>query len=307
VIPSGHAHRTSSTLFLLNLAKGIAKLNLDRTSHSHAQAKADLQAGVDVIDRFRLNGRIALVTAGAGPLFGTSISRALAAAGATVITASRNLNRNVEFAHELRGVGWDAHGMQVDIQNTDSIDKLHHDVIDRFGRVDILVNNALARDSHSGVLSAQEPRHLADIAAGDFVGLVRICQQFLPTFISQGRGVILNIASIYGVVASDPAIYAGTDMCHPPTYSFVKGGMISFTRYLAAHYGHNGIRANCISPGGYYSDQPQAFVNAYSKRAPIRRMMNQEDIQGAVLYLASDASCYVTGANLMVDGGWTTI
>jgi NAD(P)-dependent dehydrogenase (short-subunit alcohol dehydrogenase family) len=264
-------------------------------------------AKLNIIDRFRLNGRTALVTAGAGPQFGSSISRALAAAGATVITASRNLDRNDAFASDMKECGWDAHGMQVNVQETDSIDKLSCEISRRFGGIDILVNNAVARDGHNGNLTDQETTHLADSAAGDFIGLFRLCQRFLPTMIQRGRGSIINIASIYGVVSSDPQIYAGTEMSQPPTYSFVKGGMINFTRYLAAYYGRYGIRANCISPGGYYNNQPSCFVDAYCQRVPIRRMMQEEDIQGAVLFLASDASSYVTGENLMVDGGWTTI
>ena len=94
-------------------------------------------------------------------------------------------------------------------------------------------------------------------------------------------------------------------MVQPPTYNFMKAGMINFTRYLACYYGRAGIRANCISPGGYQNQQPEAFVRRYCERVPLGRMMGHEDLQGAVVFLASDASAYVTGANLLVDGGWT--
>ena len=96
-------------------------------------------------------------------------------------------------------------------------------------------------------------------------------------------------------------------MKQPPTYNFVKAGMINFTRYLACYYGKQGVRANCISPGGYFDSQPQAFVDRYEERVPIGRMLNNEDIKGAVVFLASDASEYITGMNLMVDGGWTCL
>jgi len=96
-------------------------------------------------------------------------------------------------------------------------------------------------------------------------------------------------------------------MQQPPTYSFVKAGMINYTRYLASYYGKQGVRANCISPGGYFNNQPQPFVDAYSSRVPLGRLMDREDIQGAVVFLASDAGRYVTGTNLMVDGGWTSV
>jgi NAD(P)-dependent dehydrogenase (short-subunit alcohol dehydrogenase family) len=184
-----------------------------------------------ILDRFSLKDRIALVTAGSGPLFGSSITRALAEAGATVISASRSLERNEAFAEELRRSGHQAHGMQLDIQEMDSIDRLHADVVERFGRLDVLVNSA----------------------------------------------------------------------------TFVKAGMINFTRYLACYYGRDGVRANCISPGGYFNNQPKPFLDQYEGRVPLGRMLGDEDIQGAVVFLASDASNYVTGTNLMVDGGWTCL
>jgi NAD(P)-dependent dehydrogenase (short-subunit alcohol dehydrogenase family) len=260
-----------------------------------------------ILDRFRLNGRVALVTAGAGPLFGQSISEALAEAGATLITASRNLERNREFAEALKGRGCDAHAMQLDIEDIASIDRLHDEVLSRFGHLDVLVNSALARDGHAGGFEEQTPEIWQHAAAGDFAGLFRMCQRFVVAMARAGRGSIINISSIYGVVSNDPTIYDGTDMVQPPSYNFVKAGMINFTRYLASYYGKRGVRANCISPGGYFNNQPPAFVEAYTRRAPIGRMLDHQDIQGAVVFLASDASNYVTGTNLMVDGGWTCV
>ena len=125
--------------------------------------------------------------------------------------------------------------------------------------------------------------------------------------VEQGRGSIINISSIYGVVGNDPTIYLDTDMKQPATYTFVKAGMINFTRYLANYYGKQGVRSNCISPGGYFDNQPDAFVNEYNKRVPVGRMLDNEDIKGAVVYLASDASEYVNVHNLLVDGGWTAV
>lgn len=262
---------------------------------------------MSILERFSLRGKIALVTAGAGPQFGQSISSALAEAGATLITASRNRERNDEYAAKLRDLGYDAHGLQLDIEDLASIDALHAEVLRRFGRCDILVNSALARDGHKGSLPEQTPdvwRHSAD---GDYLGLFEICQKFVATMAAQGAGSIINISSIYGVVSNDPSLYEGTVMKQPPTYNFVKAGMINYTRHLACYYGKQGVRANCISPGGYANNQPQPFVDAYCKRAPLGRLLDHDDIQGAVVFLASDASRYVTGHNLMVDGGWTAI
>ncbi len=262
---------------------------------------------MSILDRFRLDGRVALVTAGSGPLFGSSISVALAEAGATLITASRSMDRNEAFAAELRERGLDAHAMQFDLEDLDSIEQLHQQVIGRFGRLDVLVNSALARDGHVGGLPDQTPQVWQHCGAGDLAGLLRICQLFVADMARAGQGSIINISSIYGVLANDPTLYEGTDMVQPPTYNFVKAGMINYTRYLASYYGRQGVRANCISPGGYFNHQPNSFVQRYSDRVPLGRMMDNEDIQGAVVFLASDASRYVTGENLMVDGGWTIL
>lgn len=260
-----------------------------------------------ILDRFSLRGRVALVTAGAGPLFGSSLSQALAEAGATVITASRSLAANEEYAAGLRAAGHDAHGLQFDLSDPDSIRALHGEVIARWGRLDVLVNSALARDGHVGRHEDQGPEVCLKSAQGDFAGLFLMCQQFLPDMVKQGRGSIINISSIYGVVANDPTIYEGTSMVQPATYNFVKAGMINYTRYLASYYGKQGVRANCISPGGYFNHQPQPFVDQYCRRVPLGRMLGNDDIQGAVVFLASDASLYVTGTNLLVDGGWTCV
>ena len=260
-----------------------------------------------ILDRFSLKGRIALVTAGAGRLFGSSITEGLAEAGATVITASRSLEANEAFAEELRRQDYDAHGMQFDVSDLDSIDKLHADIIERFGRLDVLVNSALAGDGHIGSFEEQTPDIIQRSAAGDFVGLFHICQRFIADMVKQAKGSIINISSIYGVVSNDPNIYEGIDMKQPATYNFVKAGMINFTRYLACYYGKQGVRANCVSPGGYFNNQPQPFLEQYNRRVPIGRMLDNEDIKGTVVFLASDASSYITGVNLMVDGGWVCL
>jgi NAD(P)-dependent dehydrogenase (short-subunit alcohol dehydrogenase family) len=205
----------------------------------------------------------------------------------------------------MRGLGYDAHGLVFDLEDLNSVDALHAEIQSRFGRLDVLVNSALSRDGHVGPFEQQTPETWQHAVQGDFAGLFRNCQQAVETMKRQGRGSIINIASIYGVVSNDPALYQGTAMVQPPTYNFVKAGMINFTRYLACYCGKSGIRANCISPGGYFNSQPEPFVDRYTQRVPLGRMMGHEDLQGAVVFLASDASAYVTGHNLLVDGGWT--
>jgi NAD(P)-dependent dehydrogenase (short-subunit alcohol dehydrogenase family) len=260
---------------------------------------------MSILDKFSLKDRIALVSGGAGPMFGSSVSEALVEAGATLITASRSLERNQEFAERLKSEGHNAHAMQMDLGEPESIKALQAQVEERFGALDILVNSSVV----GGVTGFEEQtiEHWGNSAQANMVGLFAMCQGFVPGMVEKGRGSVINISSIYGVVANDPTLYEGTDMKQPPDYTFVKAGMINFTRYLANYYGKKGVRANCICPGGYSGDQPGPFVENYTKRCPLGRMLENEDIKGATVFLASDASEYVTGTTLMVDGGWTTL
>jgi NAD(P)-dependent dehydrogenase (short-subunit alcohol dehydrogenase family) len=195
--------------------------------------------------------------------------------------------------------------MELDITDLDSITRLHDQVIRKWGRLDILVNSA--RISLGGSFQTQTPEDWLQSARGDMVGLFALCKLFVPNMVQQGKGSIINISSIYGVIASDPTLYEGTSILHPPHYNFIKAGMINLTRHIANFYGKQGVRANCISPGGYFNSQEEPFVQNYCRRVPLGRMLDSEDIKGAVVFLASDASGYVTGMNLMVDGGWTTL
>lgn len=182
------------------------------------------------IGRFSLDGKVALVTAGAGDLFGSSVSEAIAEAGGTVLTASRSLERNLEYAESLRARGYKAFGYAVDIADTTSIRRLRDTIIAEHGRLDVLVNSALTRDGHVGgwddVTSTAE--NTARVAAGDFTGLFEMCSVFIPDMQAVGGGSIINISSIYGVVTNDPLLYEDTAMYgkQAPTYGFVKAGMI---------------------------------------------------------------------------------
>jgi NAD(P)-dependent dehydrogenase (short-subunit alcohol dehydrogenase family) len=262
---------------------------------------------MSILDRFNLKSKVALVTAGAGPLFGSSCTIALAEAGATVITASRSRERNEDFAKKMQARGLSVHGLEVDISDCESIDNLHAEVLAKFGPPDILVNNAVARPPGAGPIDEVQPESLLTTAKADVVGFVWMCKKFCADMASRGHGSVINIASIYSVVGNDPNLYVDTDMKPPIIYPFIKGGVANFTRALAAYYGKRAVRVNAISPGGYFPDAPTIFAERYGQRCPLGRMMNHEDLQGAVVFLASDASEYVTGANLVVDGGWTAI
>jgi len=276
------------------------------------------QQNIDVMNLFRLDGRVAVVTGGAG-IYGFIIATALAEAGASVVIASRTLAKCEEKAAELRACGYRAVAMPLDLASDESIVALREQVLAEFGQIDILFNNAAGRVAGSaeelikrgyaapkatmdGMTRSQWEGAMAINASGLFM-----CSQvFAEQMRTQGRGgSIVNISSIYGVVGPTFSIYAGTQMANPPDYAFAKGGIVNFTRYLATYYAPFGIRANCISPGGYYTGQPEAFVRNYENHTPLGRMARWNDLKGAAVFLASDAAQYITGQNLGVDGGWT--
>jgi NAD(P)-dependent dehydrogenase (short-subunit alcohol dehydrogenase family) len=258
-----------------------------------------------VFDLFKLNGRVALVSGGAG-IYGAHITRALAEAGAQVVVASRNSERGEEFARELQEENLSVVAASLDLSSRDSIQALREWIVSRLGRIDILFNNAVARAG--GDLGSVTEGEWESAMKINSTGLFLVCKTFGEQMIKQRSGVIINVASIYGVVGPDFKIYEGTGITNPADYAFAKGGMINFTRYLASYYAPFGIRVNALSPGGFASgEQPAEFVRRYSQKTLLGRMATDDDIKGAAVYLASDASAYVTGQNLVVDGGWTAI
>jgi len=254
-----------------------------------------------VLEMFSLKGRVAVVTGGAG-LYGRQIVEALAEAGATTITASRSLDKQQAFAAKLSAAGLKVEAAQYDQGEEESIVRLRDDILKRHGRIDVLVNNAVLR-SMKGVRSREQWEQSMHV---NVTGLYLMCEYFSDPMMEQRSGSIVNIGSIQGVIGPDLTLYEGlAGVWVVPDYFFHKGGVVNYTRYLASTLGKHGIRANVISPGGYFNNQPAAFLKRYEARTFLGRMANDTDLKGAVVFLASDASAYVTGANLMVDAGYT--
>ena len=254
-------------------------------------------------ESFRLDGRVALVTGGAGNI-GASLCRGLAEAGAMVICASRTLSRCQQVADAITATGDRALALPLDLADEGSIERLFATANERTGGIDILVNNAVS----------QVPGNVERYATGDWekamavdaTGYFRITQLALNGMLVRGRGNIITIASILGVVAPDVRLYPtrGLDGFRP-TYFFTKAGVVGFTRFIAVTYAERNIRANCISPGGVETDPPRPDSRPFVERTPMKRLAQPDDLKGAAVYLASDASAYVTGHNLIVDGGYT--
>ena len=254
-------------------------------------------------DLFRLDGKVALVTGGAG-IYGAHITRALAEMGSHVVVASRNLEQCEKVAEEMQTEGLRVSAEHLDLGSSRSISAVCKDVVAKFGKVDILSIMLLPVRGNPSTVTEEQWIVAMHINSTGFFMASKI---FGEQMIKQRAGVMVNIASIYGVVGPNFNIYGGTEMTSPANYAFAKGGMINFTRYAASYYGRFGIRVNCISPGGFQTDQPEEFIKNYSKQTPLGRLATDDDIKGAAVFLASDASSYITGQNLLVDGGWTAI
>lgn len=262
---------------------------------------------------FDLSGRVAIVTGALG-LLGKNHCRALADAGAKIVVADLNETGAKKFASELTE---DSIGLGVDISNPKSVDFLVESTIDTFGKIDILVNNAAIDDllekPEGGLQDSRFENYPLDLFRKvmdvNITGIFLTTQAVGREMLKRKSGSIINIASTYGVVGPDQSIYRKPDgtqtFFKSPAYSLAKGAVINFTRYLAAYWGNKGIRVNTISPGAVENNQDSYFIENYSTRTPLGRMAKQEDLKGAIVFLASDASSYMTGANLVVDGGWT--
>lgn len=257
---------------------------------------------------FDLTGKIAIVTGGRG-LYGSSISEGLCEAGATVIIASRNGAKCDEYAQTLRDKGYKAEGMSLDLSDDASIKQLAADVWAKYGRIDILINNAVDRRNMTSLADATRQK-LQDSASTNLNGQILLSQAVIEYMIQQDEGSIVNISSMRGLDCPHFPLYPEGWGDQPVNYTTEKWAMVGLTKYMAGRYGKHHIRVNCIAPGGFnpgLSDDPlkKDFVQNYIDNCPLGCWANEDDIKGPVVFLASKAANYVTGATLVMDGGWT--
>ncbi len=250
---------------------------------------------------FSLKGKVVVLTGGAG-LYGRGLAAQLAEAGATLILASRNTDALEEVCREERERGYEVTADFLDLERLETIDALKSSILAQHGRIDGLVNNAVARPMKG---PDDDIANWETSMRVNATGLFAISRSIGDSMSEASTGSIVNIGSIQGMVGPDLSLYEGLDMGTVPDYFFHKGGMENLTRYFASVYGKNGVRVNCVAPGGFFNNQPPEFIERYNRKTYLGRMAGSRDLGGAVAFLLSDAAGYITGANLPVDGGYT--
>ncbi len=243
-----------------------------------------------------LKDKVIIVTGGSG-LIGQCIINDLKKKGAIAINAEISVDTDLSQGN-----------VHCDITSEESVNDLINIVIERYLKIDGLVNNAYPRTKDWGTKFEEIPllswKKNVDMQLNS---VFLLCQKALSQMVKQQYGSIVNIGSIYGVVGNDFTIYEGYGGTSPAAYCAIKGGIINFSRYLASYFGKYGIRVNCVSPGGIKDNQRPSFLERYEYKSPLKRMGKPEEIAPAISFLLSDESSFITGHNLMVDGGWTAI
>lgn len=268
-------------------------------------------------DKFDLKGRSAIITGGAG-LLGTEFCRTLAEAGAGVIVADLNAATAEKTARALAESGLRAAGYGLDVTRPESCQGAVDLALSQFGRLDILVNSAaldpkfdpdaLARGITPGKFEDYPLEQWNAALNVNLTGMFLMTQAAVKPMLVLGRGSVINVCSTYGLNGPDQRIYVkeGKRVAFKPVYYTVtKAGVMGFTKYLAAYYAGTEIRVNALTPGGVFNNHEEYFVKNYSAKTILGRMARKDEMNGALLFLASDASSYMTGNNVVVDGGWT--
>jgi len=255
-----------------------------------------------------LKNRRACITGGAGHI-GSAIAHTLAACGADIAILDRELEPCNELCKTLTSEhGVKAFPLSCNLEDDASAHAAPHAVAEALGGLDILINNAAfvgTSDLEGWVTdfahqSTQTWRKALEV---NLTAPFTLCREAAPYLAKSGHGSIVNIGSIYAVLGPDMGLYEGTAMGNPAAYGAAKAGLLQLTRWLATVLAPD-VRVNSVCPGGVWRNQPEVFVERYKERTPMQRMATEEDMVGTVLYLVSDMSRYVTGQNIMVDGGW---
>jgi NAD(P)-dependent dehydrogenase (short-subunit alcohol dehydrogenase family) len=252
-----------------------------------------------------LNGKVIVVTGGAG-LLGVPLCIRIAREGGTPIVADINISRAKAVASEIHKNDLTAQAVSLDITKRSQIEDAIVSVERKYGRIDAVVNNAYPRGKNYGRdLESVEYEDFCESLTLHLGGYFLTSQVFAAKFKSQGYGNIVNVASIYGLFAPRFDLYDGTSMTMPVEYAAIKAGVTQLTRYFAQYFGKSGVRCNAVAPGGIRDDQPKEFMEKYDLMCGNRGLLNPEDVVGALVFLLSDFSLFMTGQTLVVDDGWS--
>lgn len=269
-------------------------------------------------EKFNLTGKTAIVTGGSG-LLGAEFCRTLAEGGANVIVADINSDAAQKTVQGLADAGFSVASFGLDVTRKESAEEMVSETLKKFGSLDILVNSAAldpkfdANASSKGIApGAFEDYPLEDFKAAvdvNLTGMFIVTQACVKPMVKAGKGSIINICSTYGLNGPDQRLYLNDDGSRvafkPVYYTTTKAGVVGFTKYLAAYYTETDIRVNALTPGGVFNDHNDTFNRKYSEKTIMGRMARKDEMNGALLFLASEASSYMTGNNVVVDGGWT--
>ena len=252
---------------------------------------------------FDVSGKVVVLTGACG-LIGRALVRAFHERGSTLALVDVSAAHPEDLAS---ATGGDTIGIVCDVSQSTDVALLVRTVLDRFGRVDVLINNHAYKPKGFAEAKAETfPEELWDsIMAVNLKGTFLMCRDVGRVMLSQKSGSIINFASTYGIVSSNPDLYEGNSLGNPIAYSASKGGVITLTKYLGAYWSASGVRVNCVTPHGVWNNHEEGFVKRFSAKSPMKRLMRVDEVVGAVLFLASEASSYATGSNLLVEGGWT--
>jgi 2-deoxy-D-gluconate 3-dehydrogenase len=258
--------------------------------------------------------RIAII--GATGLLGSQYVEYLSALGAIVIIGDVDFSKCKALSEKLNKDGKKTLPLYVDNTDEVSIVAFFNDINHKYHGLDVLINNAQIKpEGFYAPFEKYTKETLSKVIDGNLIGVAVACKEACNIFIESGNGVIINVASTYGVVAADQRLYDGVKNIYfpdekfssPVSYAISKAGVIQLTKYLASYYREKNIRVNCLTPGGVFDNHDDTFNNQYAYRTTLGRMADKDEYNGAILFLSSDASSYMSGANLIVDGGWSVI
>lgn len=258
-----------------------------------------------------------IVIIGSTGILGSEYVSFLSSKGANIVIGDVNLDSCIKFSKKIKSkYKTNALPLYINLYDYNSIIEFYNAVFDYYKKIDVVINNSQVKpEGFYDSFENYSKETLMRVLEGNTVGVALSCQEACKVFLNQGYGNIINIASIYGLTAADQRLYDGVKNIYNPTekfsspisYGISKSAIINMTKYLASYYREKNIRVNCLTPGGVFDDHDDNFNQNYSYRTLLGRMANKNEYNGAILFLASESSSYMTGSNLVVDGGWTAI